>query len=444
MDFPKGFIWGAATAAYQIEGAAQEDGRGPGIWDTFCRIPGKIKNGDTGDIACDHYHRLDEDLGLIAGLVPNYRFSISWPRVLPEGRGRVNEPGLDFYDRLVDGLLARNVTPWVTLFHWDLPQALQDRGGWANRDILGWFSDYAELMARRLGDRVNNWIILNEPSVYSWMGHGVGINAPGLADRDGFLQCVHHMNMAVGQTYRALKSENAAFRIGSAYTLMPVRGERPDTNPENVALMDAFWNGHFYDPLLKGTYPEITASYLAPFIREGDMNIVRADLDFVGIQHYDAIEVRRNSAYIFDTFFGDKPAHTPKTAMGWSIDPSNFYECLTGFKKRYGDIPLIVTENGIALEDSIDSNGQCPDPRRIDFLRDYIGTLARAMKDGVNVRGYFVWSLMDNFEWGEGYRPRFGLIHVDYARDRRRTPKSSYEWYATLVKTGKIAMTNNI
>jgi beta-glucosidase len=314
-----------------------------------------------------------------------------------------------------------------------LPQALQDKGGWTSRDMLGWFENYAELLCRRFGDRVNNWIIVNEPGVVSWLGHGLGFHAPGLADEKSYLSCVHHLNLVIGRTFRALKAERGSWNVGSSYTLLPIRPESPATDPRVVAHMDGFWNRNFFDPLMRGTYPDIIAEKMMPFIKSGDMNVTRTDLDFVGVQHYNAIEAGRDDSRIFGAFFGAKPDGVPKTDIGWTIAPEGFHECLTGFKKNYGDIPLIVTENGAAFFDTVGQDGKCRDPRRIDFLRGYMAAMHRAMEEGVNIKGYFVWSLMDNFEWSEGYKPRFGLIHVDYANGCRRTPKSSYDWYRQVI-----------
>ncbi|MGZ9109477.1 MAG: GH1 family beta-glucosidase [Micavibrio sp.] len=434
VSFPQDFIWGTATAAYQIEGAVAEDGRGPSIWDVFSHTPGKIRNDENGDIACDHYHRLDEDLDLIAGVVPHYRFSISWTRILPDGTGAVNPQGVAFYNRLIDGLIARGVTPWITMYHWDLPQALQEKGGWANRDIIGWFDFYAATLHRLFGDRVKNWIILNEPSVHSWLGHGLGFHAPGVADEKTYLSSAHHMNLVIGHTYRLLKSIDPSLNVGSSYTLLPVRKGTSETPDSVVAVMDSFWNRNFFDPLVLGRYPQIMAGHFAPFIQDGDMDLCRTRLDFVGVQHYNPIEAAEDSSRIFETFFGPKNPDRPQTDYGWAIDPDGFHECLVDFSTRYGaDIPVIVTENGAAFFDTAEE-GRSADPRRIAFLNDYITAMHRAMRDGVNIKGYFVWSFLDNFEWADGYIYRFGLVHIDYANGQKRTPKDSYYWYRDMVR----------
>lgn len=433
-SFPKDFIWGTSTAAYQIEGAALQYGRGPCIWDTFSHIPGKIKNNENGDVACDHYHRLEEDLDLVAGLVKNYRFSISWSRVLPEGTGAVNPEGIAFYNRLIDGLISRGVTPWVTMFHWDLPQALQDKGGWANREILLWFKEYAQLLSDSFGDRVNNWMVLNEPSVHSWLGHGLGFHAPGLADEKSYLTCVHHQNLVIGQTFRQFKAIKTSYNVGSAYTMVPALNEVGKSDPEAVEIFDAFWNRNFFDPLMLGKYPDKFAGPMAQYIQAGDMELCKTALDFVGVQHYNAIEAKRDETRIFNTFFGDRDTSLPMTDYGWSINPDGFYDGFMDFTKRYGtSVPLIVTENGAAFFDKAE-NGKSHDPRRISFLEQYIAAMARAMDDGARIEGYFVWSFLDNFEWADGYDYRFGLVHVDYQNEQKRTPKDSYFWYRDLIK----------
>jgi beta-glucosidase len=440
IKFPADFIWGTATAAYQIEGAVAEDGRTPSIWDTFSHTPGKTINGETGDTACDHYHRLEEDLDLIADVVQHYRFSISWTRILPQGTGPVNDQGVDFYNRLIDGLIARGVTPWITLYHWDLPQSLQDKGGWVNRDIISWFQEYAETCVRLFGNRVKNWIIVNEPGVISWLGHGLGFHAPGIADETKYLACTHHLNLVIGNTYRVLKSQNKDLNIGSSYTLLPARPENADTPTDVVTHMEGFWNTNFFDPLLRGEYPAIIKEKMSPFVKDGDMQITKTALDFVGVQHYNAIQACRDDSRIFGTFFGKKTANFPATDLGWSIDPDSFHECLTWFSDRYGNIPLLVTENGAAFNDGPSADGVCRDARRINFLHTYINAVHRAIADGTNLKGYFIWSFMDNFEWSEGYKPRFGIVHVDYANDYRRTPKDSYRWYKSVVKNNGLLL----
>lgn len=437
VKFPEGFIWGTATAAYQIEGAAAEDGRGQSIWDVFSHTSGKIKNNETGDVACNHYHRLDEDLDLIAALIPNYRFSIAWPRIIPDGIGQINQKGVDFYNRLIDGLLERNVTPWVTMFHWDLPQALQEKGGWTNREIISWFEKYAEALCRNFGDRVSNWIIFNEPSVYSWIGHGLGFHAPGLADENSYLACAHNTNRAIGHIYRYLKDYNSSLNVGSSYQIPKIISEPHGTQDHILATMDALWNRNHLDPLFLGKYPEVMSARFEPYIETGDMELCRTPLDFIGIQNYSSIEAGEDKNRIFETFFGSKNPDTPKTDYGWNIDPAAFYDCLMEIKQRYkSEMPILVTENGAVFTDKV-INSRCNDPKRISYLNDYIKAMHKAIQDGAHIKGYFVWSLMDNFEWSDGYDYRFGLIHIDYDT-KCRTPKDSYFWYQKVAESNSL------
>lgn len=434
MQFKQDFIWGVSTAAYQIEGAAREGGRGLSIWDSFSHIPGKIRNNENGDVACDHYNRLKEDLDLIAGLVKNYRFSISWSRVIPDGTGAVNPEGIAFYNRLIDGLITRGVTPWITMYHWDLPQALQDRGGWRNREILIWFKNYAQTLSDHFGDRVKHWMVLNEPSVHSWLGHGLGFHAPGLADEDSYLSCVHHQNLVIGQTYRQMKALNPDYYVGSAYTMVPILPDIHERDEVAITTMDAFWNRNFFDPLMTGNYPENFVAHFVPYIKGDDMEICQTRLDFIGMQHYNSIEAKRDETRVFGAFFGDKDPDAPKTDYGWRIDPDGFYKGFMDFTRRYGsEMPMIVTENGAAFFDKA-QNGKCHDPRRISFLDGYIGAMHKAIEKGARIDGYFVWSFLDNFEWADGYDYRFGLVHVDYQNGQTRTLKDSYFWYRDFIK----------
>lgn len=429
--FPKGFIFGTATAAYQIEGAAAEDGRGPSIWDTFAHIPGNVKNNETGDVACDHYHRLEEDLDLIAGVAPHYRFSVSWTRIFPTGTGEINQQGVDFYNRLIDGLIARGVTPWLTLYHWDLPQALQDKGGWANRDIVQWFDHYAATCVRLFGDRVKNWMIINEPSVISYLGHALGIFAPGIKDERQYWACVHHLNMVVGTTFRTIKAIDPMLRVGSTYTPVPCRMVDAQDDAM-VELLECAWHYNFLHPLFTGTYPDKVADYVAPFVQHGDAEIMKAELDFCGLQHYSPIYFEPDSGNILGARFGQGPDSLPKNDIGWVIDPAAFQDILEALNTRYPGKVWIVTENGIALEESL-SDGTLEDNRRIDYLQQYMKAVQGAMASGMKISGYFVWSLMDNYEWASGYGPRFGLIFIDYAGNQDRTTKKSYVWYRNFV-----------
>lgn len=433
VSFPLDFIWGTATAAYQIEGAAREDGRGASIWDVFSHTPGKIRNDENGDIACDHYHRLDEDLDLIAGVVSHYRFSISWTRILPDGTGALNPAGIAFYNRLIDGLIERGVTPWITMYHWDLPQALHDKGGWTSRESVAWFNAYAETLLTLFSDRVKNWIIFNEPSTQTFLGYGIGVHAPGLKGEAAYAAATHHMNLAIGSTYRLAKKFNSDLNVGSSYVLMPVFAAEEGGDDHSVAVLDALWNRNHYDPLFTGAYPEATRAAFAPFIKEGDDALLRASLDFTGVQHYSPAYARRDETGLFGINFGQGPDSFEKTDIGWPIDPPAFYGALMDQVKRYGDHRMIITENGIALFDQKNA-GQVNDARRIRYYQAYIAQVHRAMADGAWIDGYFTWSLLDNYEWSEGYSMRFGLVYVDY-KTGERTPKESYHWYANLVST---------
>ena len=432
LIFPENFIWGAATAAYQIEGGATADGRGPSIWDVFSHTPGKTHNGDTGDVACDHYNRLDEDLDLIAGLCKHYRFSISWTRILPGGTGDVNPAGVAFYNRLIDGLLARGVTPWITMYHWDLPQTLQDQGGWTNRDCVRWMDDYARTLLGLFSDRVKHWIILNEPSTQAFLGYGVGAHAPGLAGQDSYVACCHHMNLAIGTVYRTAKAFDPALHVGSSYVLMPVKPADDGGDDHAVAALDALWNRNHYDPLFLGAYPDVTRDAFAPYVKDGDADVMKCALDFTGVQHYSPVYAMRDENGLFVTGFGQGPADGPKTDIGWPIDPPAFYDALMDQVARYGDHQISVTENGIALFDQKTDEG-VNDVRSVQYYSDYIPQVLRAINDGARIDAYFAWSLMDNYEWSEGYAMRFGLIHVDYETGER-TPKFSYDWYVRVAR----------
>ncbi|MDF2704416.1 MAG: beta-glucosidase [Nonomuraea muscovyensis] len=430
------FLWGTATAAYQIEGATGEDGRGPSVWDTFAHEPGRVRDGHTGDVACDHYHRWREDVALMSELGAGaYRFSISWPRVLPEGIGAPNPQGLDFYDRLVDGLLAAGITPVPTLFHWDLPQALQDRGGWLNRDVAGWFADYAAVVAERLADRVRMWITLNEPFVHMAFGYGMGIHAPGQALLLGALPVAHHQLLGHGLAVRALRAAGAE-QVLLTNNCTPVRPA--SGSPQDVAAADAYdvlHNRLFADPVLLGRYPDLSAYGVdapddALGVRDGDLATIAAPLDGLGVNYYNPTRIAAPAGAEPGLPFADVgiTGH-PTTAFGWPVVPDGLRELLTGLRDRYGAAlpPIYVTENGCSQPDELTPEG-VDDQERIAFLRDHIAAMERARAEGVDVRGYFVWSLLDNFEWAEGYHQRFGLVHVDFAT-QRRTPKASFRWY---------------
>ena len=433
--FPQDFLWGAATSSYQIEGAVDVDGRGQSIWDVFSHAPGRVKGGDTGDVACDHYHRWIEDIELIArGGFGAYRFSVAWPRIVPHGAGAIEPRGLDFYERLVDGLLARNIAPWLCLYHWDLPQALQDKGGWLNRDTAQRFADYAGVVVKRLGDRVAHWATFNEPNIHALFGHGVGEHAPGLKGLPSMLAAMHHQNLAHGLAVAALRSERDGLRIGTILSLQPARpASDSDQDRRATERFDAMWNGAGLDPLLRGAYPAAVAADFAPLVAEGDLAAIHRPLDFLGVNYYAPMYVADAPDSLFGAWFGAVPAGTLLTDMGWPIDAAGLTDELTSLSRQYGDLDLHVTENGACFDDTVGADGVVHDDKRIDFLREHVAAAQRAVAAGVRLRGYFVWSLLDNFEWAEGYRRRFGVIRVDFAT-LRRTPKASFAYLAGIMR----------
>jgi beta-glucosidase len=436
-SFPDGFLWGASTAAYQIEGAVREDGRGPSIWDVFSHVEGNIAGGDTSDIACDHYHRWPEDVALMRELgLGAYRLSLSWPRILPEGRGWANPKGLEFYDRLIDGIMEVGVDPWVCLYHWDLPQALQDRGGWQNRDTASWFADYAVLAARRLGDRVKHWATFNEPNAACVLGYGEGKHAPGICGRQSALNAIHIMNLAHGLGVEAMRAERADLLIGNIYNFHP-REPASEREEDEIAclMLDALWNRSFPDPQMLGRYPEpLAAEMVEPLVQPGDLELIKQKLDYFAFNHYTRSRVRRDPDHPFEYAALPPPDGAPVTEMGWEIAPDALRDVILEVKERYsGDLPIYILENGAAFPDRIDSDGRIRDERRIGYLRGYLGAVQDAIEKGASVRGYFIWSLLDNFEWTLGYSKRFGLVHVDYETQERR-PKESFHFYAELAR----------
>ncbi len=445
--FPAGFLWGAATASYQVEGAVADDGRGPSCWDVFVRKPGAISSGDTGDVACDSYHRLEDDLALVEQLgLTSYRFSVSWPRVLPEGNGAVNQVGLDYYRRLVDGLSARGVAPALTLFHWDLPQALQERGGWAYRDCASWFADYAAVVAAALGDRVRLWVTLNEPAVVASRGYRDGTHAPGLTDPGAAAAATHHLLLGHGRAVAALRAQ-----LGSAGTvglvLDPAYVVALDEEDQDVAKTIAAEKTElFLGPVLDGRYPELAKPEFVPqaqVVRAGDLGEISTPIDFLGVNYYDPLFVRWRRGELsegeadlagYDGVVSVKPEGYARTTMGWVVDPASFYGLLVQLGTRAPGLPIYVTENGIALHDAVDRDGEVRDAARVEYLRLHILALKRALNHGVDVRGYYVWSLLDNFEWTHGYSQRFGLAYVDYATQRRLL-KQSGNFYRQVIAT---------
>lgn len=443
--FPQGFLWGAATASYQIEGAVHEDGRSPSIWDTFAAIPGKVYQGQNGDVAADHYHLMNNDVAMMAQLgLGAYRFSIAWPRILPTGRVPLEPRGLDFYERLVDALLANNIQPYATLYHWDLPQALQDQGGWTNRDTAYAFADYAETVVKRLGNRVAGWITLNEPWCAAYLGYGIGIHAPGIQDRQTAITVGHHVLLAHGLALpriRAHMKRDAQVGITLNFTPVYAIDERPETQ-HDVELVDAFTNRWFLDPIFRGRYPEQMFTSMGlqpPPMQDGDMQVISAPVDFLGVNNYTRTVIRGRDRTQVSSLLADTPDVVERipgatyTEMGWEVHPQSLRDLLIRLYRDYAVPALYVTENGAAFNDVWSGSDLVQDPQRIDYLRTYLAGLGEAIAQGVPLKGYFVWSLLDNFEWAEGYSKRFGIVYIDYSSQRRIWKESAY-WYANLIR----------
>lgn len=433
-DFGPRFHWGVSTAAYQIEGAYQTDGKGLSIWDVFTNTKGKTKNNETGNTACDFYHRYAQDLVLMRSLnIQNNRFSLSWSRLLPHGTGKVNKAGLDFYNRVIDFCLELGIKPWVTLYHWDLPYELERKGGWTNRDIIGWFSDYVECCVKHFGDRVTNWMVLNEPMVFTGAGHFLGIHAPGRRGMSHFLPAVHHAAMCQAEGARIIKSIGLHFNVGTTFSCSLVQ---PHTgNPSDIAAaerVDALLNRLFIEPLLGLGYPTQELSVLNDiykYIKPGDEERLKHSMDFVGIQNYTREIVRHSYfiPYINAQLVKASRRKVETTVMNWEVYPECIYEMLKYFG-NYKNIPrIIVTENGAAFPDTV-LDGVVNDARRVRYLRQHIQQVLKARQEGIPVDGYFIWTFMDNFEWAEGYHPRFGLVYVDHPT-QKRTVKASGKWY---------------
>jgi beta-glucosidase len=435
--FPKSFIWGTATASYQIEGAVSEDGRGPSIWDRFCHTPGNVVNDETGDVACDHYHHWQADLRLLKSLGVNaYRFSIAWPRIIPDGAGTINPKGLDFYDRLIDHLLQDGIEPFPTLYHWDLPQALEDRGGWTNRDSAGWFTDYATAVVGRFGDRVKRWVTFNEPNVFTILGYGVGEHAPGLRGEESMLRAINNVNRAHGLATRSIRGLGRGNEVGIVVVIEPYRPAAPDkAYREAAARLDCLWNRALVDPALLGRNAEGMLPLLERVAHSDDETDFADPVDFFGLNHYGPAYVAPSSETILGAKRVAAPAGTPLTEMNTPIDPAAFRETLLMLRARYGDLPIYITENGCAFPDRPDEFGRIHDGERIKFLRDYLGAALDAFADGCNIKGYFVWSFLDNFEWAHGYSKRFGLVHID-DETRDRTPKDSFTYFREVAASG--------
>lgn len=441
-DFPPAFRWGAATAAYQIEGAALEDGRAPCIWDTFAAIPGKTVRQESGAVACDHYHRWAEDLDLMKELgVDSYRFSISWSRVFPEGTGASNPRGIAFYDRLIDGLVERGIQPCATLYHWDLPQALQDRGGWGNPEVVGWFEDYAEAMFGAFGDRVKTWYTHNEPWVVAWAGHSAGRHAPGANDNRLAVQVCHHLLLSHAGAIEAYRgSRRGDGKIGAVLNLYPmVPATDSPADAAAALLLDGHHNRWWLDPVLKGTYPADTLEHyrslgIAPDVKSGDMErMAAAKSDFLGVNYYFRKVVRAGGGDKLLPLEEVKPAGSPYTSMNWESKPEALVDLLVRIKRDYGDIPVSITENGGAFPDETLVGGVVQDEDRRTFLEGHFAAAKKAIALGVPLESYFVWSLLDNYEWAHGYDKRFGLFRVDYPTQKRSWKKSSL-WYRDFLK----------
>ncbi|MFB9991421.1 GH1 family beta-glucosidase [Deinococcus oregonensis] len=431
--FPANFLWGVATSAYQIEGATQEDGRGPSIWDTYSRIPGKVLGGESGDVACDHYHRWASDLDLVAGLNLNaYRFSVAWPRIMPEGTGRVNAAGLDFYERLVDGALERGLQPHVTLYHWDLPQALQDRGGWPHPDMPEWFTDYALAVYGRLGNRVASYATFNEPWCTAELGYHVGRHAPGVQDLRASLLASYQIQLAHGSVIRALRAENTRAELGTVLNLYPVDAASGRAEDLHAAqLIDEKLNRWYLDPIFRGRFPAGAVADYAEAMPEIDLQALASaqqPLDFLGVNYYFRQWVSEGGA----SRAGPPSPDAERTAMGWEVYPEGLHRLLTDLHREYQAPKYLITENGAAFDDQW-NNGEVHDEARTRYLQGHLQQLHRAIQDGVPVGGYFAWSLMDNYEWAYGYSKRFGIVHVDYGT-QQRTLKDSAKWYRDFVR----------
>lgn len=432
------FIWGVATSSYQIEGAANEDGRGKSIWDTFCKVPGKVANFDNGNIACDHYHRFKEDLDLMKWMgVKAYRFSVAWPRVIPDGVGRVNEMGLDFYDRLIDSLLEREIAPWLTMYHWDLPEALQLRGGWNNREVVEWFGEYGEVLTSRFGDRVKNWMTLNEPLCSAWLGHLYGDMAPGIKDLQTALNVSHNLLMSHGLACQVIRSNVSEANVGIVINVTPAVPATDSQEDSNAAqLADGFDNRWFLDPVFGRTYPAdvIDALGASPEIHGGDMKLIAQDLDFLGVNFYfrQTVAADQNSKPL--PIRSVNRENVKRTAINWEVHPQAFEEILLRISKEYSPKAIYITENGSAWNDEV-INGEIIDDERIDYLVRHLDAMRSARNQGAPILGYFAWSFLDNFEWAYGYEKRFGLIYVDY-KTQTRTPKKSALFYRQLLLNG--------
>ena len=439
-SFPSNFLWGVSTSAYQIEGAWNEDGKGESIWDRYSHQSHRIYNNDHGNIACDHYHHMPQDVSLLKELgVKSYRFSISWSRVLPLGFGEKNQKGLDFYNKLVDELLSVDIKPFITLYHWDLPQALQDRGGWLNRDTVAHFTDYANLMFSTLADRVDIWATHNEPRVVSFLGYGQATMAPGIGDFSKTYQVAHHLLLAHGLTVQEYRKNGYRGDIG--IVLDSEHSFPASYHPEDLLAWQRYYEqdtGVFSDALFLGKYPELLMNWIGPMqpeIKSGDMEVISTPIDFLGINYYRGMEVsyHQTGGYLKCKTRHETMPMWGHTKMGWGVHPKGLRFVLQNIKDRYGNIPLVISESGCATRDIVDDVEYVDDQERIDYLRMHFQSAWEAIQAGINLKGYFVWSLLDNFEWSQGFSPRFGLVRVNYDT-LERIPKKSFHWYKKLIK----------
>jgi beta-glucosidase len=450
LRFPEGFIWGAATASYQIEGAVAEGGRGPSIWDTFAHTPGTIHNGDTGDVADDHYHRYREDVALLADLgATHYRFSLAWPRLQPDGRGPLNPAGVDFYQRLVEALLEAGVEPWVTVYHWDLPQPLEDAGGWPERDTALRFAEYAGGVYERLHDRIAWWTTLNEPWCSAYLGYADGSHAPGRLEPVAAVRAAHHLLLGHGLALQEMRAHGGDTSFGITLNLYPVDpASDRDGDLDAARRIDGLFNRQFLEPVLRGHYPadlleDLALVTEAPHIHDGDEQTIAQPVDFLGINYYSRMVVRAGngprhqpdakSVWVASNDVEFVSRGLPRTAMGWDIDAQGLHDVLSRVQRDYGPLPLYVTENGAAFADEVVADGTVTDPLRVDYLDIHLRSAHRAIADGIDLRGYFVWTLIDNFEWARGYSMRFGLVYVDYPT-QRRIPKQSARWFSEVTR----------
>jgi beta-glucosidase len=438
-DFGVDFRWGTAVAAFQVEGAVKEDGRGPSVWDTFSHKPGKIKNGDHADVACDFYHRYESDLDLVAELgFKEFRFSISWSRILPKGTGQINQAGIDFYNRLIDRCIEIGIEPWITLYHWDLPQALEDRGGWKNREIVGWFSEYALLCCERFGDRVRNWIVLNEPMAVAGLGYTSGMHAPGKKGLWNFLPVAHHLALCQAEGGRIIRRNVKQAYIGTAISCSFVEAFTDSSKDIKAARRaDAIMNRLFIEPALGLGYPVDAFPFLKNIRRymlKGDEELLKFDFDFAGLQNYFSVVVKHS--YLAPVLWlKEVPARergVALTAMGWEVNANGMYKILKQFSEYEGLREIILTESGSAFED-VAEEGEINDEKRMAYFEEHLAAVLRSIREGVPVKGYLAWSLMDNFEWAEGYAARFGLVHIDF-ETQQRTVKKSGKWFADFLK----------